>query len=50
MPVKEYLKQQEIIPLQNGICGLAINISRFAHLLKRGDLNAMVDHLTLTPN
>ena len=30
------------------MCGLAINITSFAHLLKRVDFNAIVDHLALT--
>ena len=30
------------------ICGLAINIASFAHLLKRVDFDAIVDHLALT--
>ena len=30
------------------MCGLAINIASFAHLLKRVDFNAIVDHLALT--
>ena len=30
------------------MCGLAINISSFAHLLKRLDFDATVDHLALT--
>ena len=29
------------------ICGLAINVASFAHLLKRADFNAIVDHLAL---
>ena len=29
------------------LCGLAINITSFAHLLKRVDFNAIVDHLAL---
>ena len=29
------------------MCGLAINIERFAHLLKRVDFDAIVDHLAL---
>ena len=29
------------------MCGLAINIMSFAHLLKRVDFDAIVDHLTL---
>ena len=30
------------------LCGLAINISSFSHLLKRVDFDAIVDHLALT--
>ena len=30
------------------LCGLAINIASFAHLLKRLDFDAIVDHLALT--
>ena len=30
------------------LCGLAINIASFSHLLKRVDFNAIVDHLSLT--
>ena len=30
------------------LCGLAINIASFSHLLKRVDFNAIVDHLALT--
>ena len=30
------------------LCGLAINIASFSHLLKRVDFNAVVDHLSLT--
>ena len=30
------------------VCGFAINIASFAHLLKRVDFNAIVDHLALT--
>ena len=29
------------------LCGLAINIASFSHLLKRVDFNAIVDHLAL---
>ena len=29
------------------MCGLAIHIASFAHLLKRVDFNAIVDHLAL---
>ena len=31
-----------------GMCGLAINIVSFAHLLKRVDFDAIVDHLAIT--
>ena len=30
------------------VCGLAINIASFSHLLKRVDFDAIVDHLALT--
>ena len=30
------------------LCGLAINIASFSHLLKRVDFDAIVDHLVLT--
>ena len=30
------------------LCGLAINIASFSHLLKRVHLDVIVDHLTLT--
>ena len=30
------------------MCGLAMNIAGFSHLLKRVDCDAIVDHLTLT--
>ena len=30
------------------LCGLAINIANFSHLLKRVDFDAIVDHLALT--
>ena len=29
------------------MCGLAINIASFAHLLKRVDFDAIIDHLDL---
>ena len=31
-------------------CGLAVNIVCFAHLLKKLDFDAIVDHLALTPH
>ena len=30
------------------LCGLAINIASFSHLLKRVDFDAIIDHLSLT--
>ena len=30
------------------MCGLAINIANFSHLLKTVDFDAVVDHLSLT--
>ena len=30
------------------LCGLAINIASFSHLLKRVDFDAILDHLALT--
>ena len=30
------------------MCGLAINIVSFAHLLKKVDFDAIIDHLALT--
>ena len=30
------------------MCGLAINITSFAHLLKRVDFDTIIDHLALT--
>ena len=43
MQAKDSLRQQKVIEL----CGLAINIASFAHLLKRVDFDAIVDHLAL---
>ena len=31
------------------MCGLAINIAGFAHLLRKVDFDAVVDHLAITP-
>ena len=31
------------------LCGLAINIASFSHLLKRVDFDTIVDHFALTP-
>ena len=42
----ETAKSYSITELE--LCGLAINIASFAHLLKRVDFDAIVDHLALT--
>ena len=42
----EAAKSYSITELE--ICGLAINIASFAHLLKWVDFDAIVDHLALT--
>ena len=49
MQAKDFLRQQKgysITELE--LCGLAINIASFAHLLKRVDFDAIVDCLALT--
>ena len=43
----EAMKNYSITELE--LCGLAINIISFSHLLKGVDFNAIVDHLSLTP-
>ena len=42
----EAVKSYSITELE--LCGLAINIASFAHLLKRVDFDPIVDHLALT--
>ena len=42
----EAAKNYSITELE--LCGLALNIASFAHLLKRVDFDAIVDHLALT--
>ena len=42
----EAAKSYSITELE--LCGLAINLASFAHLLKRVDFDAIVDHLALT--
>ena len=42
----EAAKSYSITELE--LCGLAINIASFSHLLKRVDFDAIVDHLVLT--
>ena len=41
----EAAKSYSITELE--LCGLAINIASFSHLLKRVDFDAIVDHLAL---
>ena len=49
MPVKDFLRQQENYSITElELCGLAINIASFSHLLKRVDFDVIVDHLALT--
>ena len=42
----EAAKKYPITELE--LCGLAINVASFSHLLKRVDFNASIDHLSLT--
>ena len=42
----EAAKSYSITELE--LCGLAIYIASFSHLLKRVDFNAILDHLALT--
>ena len=42
----EAAKNYSITELE--MCGLAINITTFLHLLKKADFNAIVDHLAIT--
>ena len=44
--LKEVARNYSITELE--LCGLAINIATFSHLLKRVDFDAVVDHLALT--
>ena len=41
----EYARNYSITELE--MCGLAINVTSFVHLLKRVDFDALVDHLDL---
>ena len=46
---RECLKAARNYPITElEMCGLAINIASFAHLLKRVDFDAVVDHLVIT--
>ena len=42
----EATKNYSITELE--MCGLAVNIATFLHLLKKADLGAIVDHLAIT--
>ena len=42
----EAAKNYSITELE--MCGLAMNIATFSHLLKKVDFNAIVDHLAIT--
>ena len=44
--MSEAAKNYSIMELE--MCGLAINIASFAHLLKKVDVDAVVDHLAIT--
>ena len=46
---KDYQKQAENYSITElELCGLAVNIASFSHLLKREDFDVMVGHLALT--
>ena len=47
MQVRDCPKQETIPLTELEMCGLAINIASFAHLLKRVDFNTIVDHLAI---
>ena len=44
----EAAKNYSITQLELCVCGLAINIAGFSHLLKKVDFDAIVDHLART--
>ena len=49
MQVKDYCKTvRSYLITELELCGLAIEIASFSHLLKRVDFDAIVDHLALT--
>ena len=48
MQVKGYQKlQKNYFITELEMCGLAINVASFTHLLKRADFDVIVDHLAL---
>ena len=49
MQVRDYQKHVRSYSITElELCGLAINLASFLHLLKRADFGALVDHLALT--
>ena len=48
MEVRDCHKQQELFLTELELCGLAINVASFSHLLKRVDFGAILDHLSFT--
>ena len=49
MPAKDYQKPARNYSITEiELCGLAINIANFSHLLKRVDFDAIINHLSLT--
>ena len=46
MRIPEAAKNYSIMELE--MCGLAMNIATFLHLLKKADFDAVVDHLAIT--
>ena len=48
MQARDCPKQQKYSITELEMCGLAINIASFTHLLKRVDFDAIVDHLAIT--
>ena len=48
MPVKDCQKLQKLSITELEMCGLAMNISTFSHLLKKVNFDAIVDHLAIT--
>ena len=49
MPTKDYQKLQKNYSFTElELCRLGINLARFSHMLKRVDVDTIVDHLSLT--
>ena len=48
MPATDYQKLQKTIPITElQLCGLAINIASFSHLLKRVDFDAIMEQCNI---